>query len=271
MRKSAVVLSFLLVHGMISAQDKIVTGRVVNERGDGIEYVSIGIPKDTVFTVSDNQGYFRLSLPAGKTEDIVFRHVSYETFSVSPEYCYRAKDDMAVTLVDNVLPEAVVFPDAGKTVTVLGKGVRWVGCSFGLVNGLGNLKDEEWGSIERIRKPTRIDRAELEARLSDAQKAVLSFVIYKVGSKESEFTPMQHVPVYQTIYDTDGKKTLVFDEIETLILEPGRYYFAIRFVEFIGKGSLDCQGYFKSAYERSDELRIPLSLGLKVTGTEYDR
>ena len=31
---------------------------------------------------------------------------------------------------------------------------------FGLGNGLGNLKDEEWGSFERIRKPTRIDRAE---------------------------------------------------------------------------------------------------------------
>ena len=48
-------MSFLLVHGLVSAQDIVVTGRVVNERGDGIEYVSIGIPKDTVFTVSDTQ------------------------------------------------------------------------------------------------------------------------------------------------------------------------------------------------------------------------
>ena len=271
MRRLSIILSLLLIQGVVSAQDKVVTGRVVNERGDGIEYVSIGIPKDTVFTVSDTQGYFRLLIPAGKTEDVVFKHVSYETSSVSPEYCYSADDDMIVTLADNILPEAVVFPDAGKPVTVLGKGVRWAGCSFGLGNGLGNLKDEEWGSFERIRKPTRIDRAEIEARLYNAQKAVLSFVIYKVDSKESEFIPMQHVPVYQTIYDTDGKKNLVFDEIETLILEPGRYYFAIRFVEFIGKGSLDCQGYFKSAYDRNDDFKMPLSIGLKVTGTEYGR
>ena len=106
MRRLAFVLSCLLVHGLVFAQDKIVAGRVVNERGDGIEYVSIGIPKDTVYTVSDTQGYFRLLIPDGKTEDVVFKHVSYETFSISPEYCYSVADDMIVTLVDNVLPEA---------------------------------------------------------------------------------------------------------------------------------------------------------------------
>ena len=103
---------------------------VVNARYATTMYVSIGIPKDTVFTVSDTQGYFRLLIPSGKTEDVVFKHVSYETFSISPEYCYSVDDDMIVTLADNVLPEAVVFPDAGKTVTVLGKGVRWAGLSI---------------------------------------------------------------------------------------------------------------------------------------------
>lgn len=161
MRRLSIILSLLLIQGVVSAQDKVVTGRVVNERGDGIEYVSIGIPKDTVFTVSDTQGYFRLLIPDGKTEDVVFKHVSYETFSISPEYCYSVADGMIVTLVDNALPEAVVFPDAGKTVTVLGKGVRWAGASFGLCNDWGGLKDDEWGSLEKIRKPTRIDRAEI--------------------------------------------------------------------------------------------------------------
>ena len=162
------------------------------------------------------------------------------------------------------------FPDAGKTVTVLGKGVRWAGCSFGLCNDWGGLKDDEWGSHEKIRKPTRIDRAEIIAELSDAQKAVISFVIYQVDGKDN-YIPMQHVPVYQTILDSDGKKNLVFEEPETLILEPGQYYFAIRFVEFVGKGSFNCLGYFKNAYDRNDNFKMPLSIGLKVTGTEYGR
>ena len=270
MRRLSIILSLLLIQGLVFAQDKVVTGRVVNERGDGIEYASIGIPKDTVFTVSDAQGYFRILIPAGKTEDVVFNHVSYESFSVSPEYCYNTTDDLIVTLVDNILPEAVVFPDAGRPITVLGKGVRWAGCSFGLGNGLGGIKDEEWGSIETIRKPTRIDRAEIVAKLIDAQKAVLSFVIYQVDDNEN-FIPMQHIPVYQTILDSEGRRNLVFEEPETLILEPGKYYFAIRFVEFMGNGTLDCLGYFKSAYDRSTKRTVPLSLGLKVIGTEYSR
>lgn len=77
--------------------------------------------------------------------------------------------------------------------------------------------------------------------------------------------------VYQTILDSDGKKNLVFEEPETLILEPGQYYFAIRFVEFVGKGSFNCLGYFKNAYDRNDDFKMPLSIGLKVTGTEYGR
>lgn len=270
MRRLSIIISLLLIQNVVSAQDKVVAGRVVNEGGDGIEYVSIGIPKDTVFTVSDAQGYFRILIPAGKTEDVVFKHVSYETFSVSPEYCYSVAGDMIVTLVDHVLPEVVVFPDAGKTVIVLGKGVRWAGCSFGLGNGLGGIKDKEWGSIERLRKPTRIDRAEIVAKLFDAQKAVLSFVVYQVDENGS-FIPMQHIPVYQTILDSEGRRNLVFEEPETLILEPGKYFFAIKFVEFIGNGSLDCLGYFKSGYDRSTNRTVPLSLGLKVIGTEYSK
>lgn len=256
---------------MIFAQDHTIAGKVVNGRGEGIEYVCIGIPKDTVYTVSDTEGNFRLNVPEGKTEDIVFRHVSYETFSLPADYCYKITDSLTVTLIDNVLPEVVVLPGKGKPVTVLGKGVRWAGCWFGLANKFGGLKDEEWGSIEKIRKPTRIDRAELFSRLFDAQKAVLSFVIYQVDDKETTFTPVQHVPVYQTIFDSDGQKNLVFEESETLILEPGKYYFAVKFVEFVGEGSLDCQAYFKGAYDKRDSLKVPLSLGLKVTGYEYDR
>lgn len=34
---------------------------------------------------------------------------------------------------------------------------------------------------------------------------------------------------------------------EVLLLNPGTYYFAIRFVEFEGDGALICKGYFKGA------------------------
>lgn len=263
--------TFLLLYSLFaSAQSHhTISGRVVNEHGQGIEYVNIGIPKDTVFTVSDINGYFSLDIPEGKTEDIRFFHVSYESVSLAPEHYYSTEGSLTVSMVYNAIPEVVVLPRKEKSTTILGKGVRWAGASFGLSNCYGGIKDDEWGSLVTIRKPTRVDRAELEAKLSEAEIAVLSFVIYKVDKNDKTYTPVQHMPVYQSVLPEAGWKNLVFEEPEVLILDPGKYYFAVRFVEFIGKGSLDCRGYFKNAYDREDDFKMPLSIGLKVIGVEY--
>lgn len=261
----------LLCRNSFAQESRILSGRVVNEKGQGVEYVSIGIPKDTVYTVSDTAGYFSIRIPEGKDKAILFKHVSYELFELKPEFYYSANGNMTVTLINSALPEAIVTPRKEKAVTILGKGVRWAGCSFGLSNSLGSLKDQEWGSMVTIKKTTRVDKAEIEATLRDAEKAVLSFVVYRIDGRKEDFINVQHTPVYQSITVEEGCKNLIFEEPETIILDPGRYYFAIRFVEFDGRGSLDCKGYFKSAYDRNDNLTVPISLGLKVYGTEYDR
>ena len=265
-----VPIALLFFSFIVNAQSyHTIFGRVVNEHGEGIEYVSIGIPKDSVFTVSDIDGYFSLKIPEGKNEDIRFFHVSYESVSLPPGRYYSAKDSLFISMVYIALPEVVVVPRKEKSTTILGKGVRWAGASFGLSNSYGGIKDEEWGSLVSIRKPTRVDKAELEAKLDEADRAVLSFVIYKVDKENKSYVPVQHMPVYQSLTIDDGWKKLVFNEPETLILEPGKYYFAVRFVEFVGKGALVCKGYFKNAYDRGDDFKMPLSLGLRVIGTEY--
>ena len=58
------------------------SGRVTDGNGDGIEYVSIGVPNDTIFTVSDVNGYFRFQLPGNDTRAIVFSHLSYDPFTL---------------------------------------------------------------------------------------------------------------------------------------------------------------------------------------------
>lgn len=267
------LLSISILHITIIANaksDHMIFGRVVNEQGQGIEYVNIGIPKDTVFTVSDINGYFSLNVPEGKTQNIRFFHVSYESVSMAPDLYYSTEDCLIVHMVYNALPEVVVMPRKEKSTTILGKGVRWAGASFGLCNDFdGDIKDDEWGSLVSIRKPTRVYKAELEAKLEEAEKAVLSFVKYKVDKNDRAYTPVQHIPVYQTLTLEDSWKNLIFEEPEILVLEPGKYYCAVRFVEFVGKGSLVCKGYFKNAYDRADDFKMPLSIGLRVTGTEY--
>lgn len=246
-------------------------GRVVDEQGRGIEYVNIGIPKDTVYTVSDSDGYFSLKVPEGKTEDIRFSHVSYESVFLTPEQYYSTNDSLMVSMIYNVLPEVVVKPGKEKATTILGKGVRWAGANFGFANCYDGIKDEEWGSLVTIRKPTLVETAELEVKLEEAEKAVLSFVIYKVDKDDKTYTPVQHIPVYQPVTHEEGWKKLIFEEPEILILEPGKYYCAVKFVEFIGKGTLHFKGYFKNAYDREGVYKMPFSIGLLVTGVEYEK
>ena len=263
-------LAVILHCAFLNAQDiRTFSGRVIDSNGDGIEYVSIGVPNDTIFTVSDINGYFRFRLPDSDTRGIVFNHLSYDPFTLDPPESGSGTEGLIITLDYHELPEAVVLPDKGKTVTVLGKGVRWAGAGFGLSNAEGGILNEEWGSKVRLRKPTRIEKAELECKLGDVDKAVLSFVIYKMTGDSTAYVPVQHIPVYQTILPGDDYETLVFEEPEVLLLDPGTYYFAVKFVEFEGNGALICKGYFKGAYSRGDDFSMPLSIGLKVTGIEF--
>lgn len=263
-------LAVILHCAFLNAQDvRTFSGRVTDSNGDGIEYVSIGVPNDTIFTVSDINGYFRFQLPVSDTRGIVFSHLSYDPFTLDPPDAGSGTEGLSITLDYHELPEAVVLPDDGKIVTVLGKGVRWAGAGFGLSNSLGGILNEEWGSKVRLRKPTRIAKAELECKLEDVDKAVLSFVIYKITGDSTAYVPVQHIPVYQTILPGDDYENLVFEEPEVLLLDPGTYYFAVRFVEFEGNGALICKGYFKGAYSRGDDFSMPLSIGLKVTGIEF--
>lgn len=41
-----------------------VSGNILNERGEKVEYVSIGFNRDSVGTISDGEGHFSLKIPA---------------------------------------------------------------------------------------------------------------------------------------------------------------------------------------------------------------
>ena len=80
LRLALVIISFVAsVKGL--AQTTI-RGHVVNEQGKAIEYVSIGIDEDSVGVISDAQGHFTLTIPAGRRDDLTFTHVSYQTTAI---------------------------------------------------------------------------------------------------------------------------------------------------------------------------------------------
>ena len=62
--KKTIITILLALAAMAGQAQTKVKGHVVNERGETVEYVSIGIEEDSVGVISDVQGHFALTIPA---------------------------------------------------------------------------------------------------------------------------------------------------------------------------------------------------------------
>ena len=77
----AMLIAIMTAASTVSAQT-IVKGHVVNERGESVEYVSIGFENDSVGVISDAKGHFELTIPAGRKTELSFSHVSFFTTEI---------------------------------------------------------------------------------------------------------------------------------------------------------------------------------------------
>ena len=118
----AMLIAMMTIASPVSAQT-IVKGHVVNERGESVEYVSIGFENDSVGVISDAKGHFELTIPAGRKDELSFSHVSYLTAEVSYEE-YAKNDELTVVLKDKVVELAeVMIGKKNKPKTIVGKGI----------------------------------------------------------------------------------------------------------------------------------------------------
>lgn len=98
--------AIMTIASSVSAQTTV-KGNVVNERGESIEYVSIGFENDSVGVISDAKGHFVLTIPAGRKRELSFSHVSYLTTEIPYEE-YSKSDELTVVLKDKVVELAEV-------------------------------------------------------------------------------------------------------------------------------------------------------------------
>ena len=82
MNKPTITAILLALITMTGWAQTTVKGHVVNERDENVEYVSIGIEEDSVGVISDAQGHFTLTIPAGRKDELTFTHVSYQTATI---------------------------------------------------------------------------------------------------------------------------------------------------------------------------------------------
>ena len=241
----AMLIAVITAASPVSAQT-LVKGHVVNERGETVEYVSIGFEEDSVGTISDAKGNFELEIPNNRKNDLVFTHVSFQK-TIVPYETYADGHELTVTLKDKVVELAeVVVGRKGKPHTLSGK--SWIRTST--AGFRGNCKgDIEWGPIFKNRKDYLLTDIMVSIDKCEYEECLLSFNCYEVRDKK--FVNVMNKPIYKRVTPADNGKQLYVSPAESVVLKgKKKYCVTISVVDMKGNGSLSFPANFKSSYAR---------------------
>ena len=269
--KRVLIFAILIAIMTIVSAQTIVKGHVVNERGETVEYVSIGFEEDSVGTISDAKGNFELEIPNNRKNDLVFTHVSFQKTIVLYE-TYANGQQLTVTMKDKVVELAeVVVGKKNKPQKIAGKAISGPVASF---RGKGKIDGTEWGPVFKSKKDYVISDILLTIKGSSYQWCVLSFNIYEIQG--SKFLNILNKPIYQRIEKSDGKQQPDIQPEETIILTgKKKYYISVMVVDSDRYGILDMQSQFKTSYARNitkgKKRKLPIGPAIMVQGYKIEK
>ncbi len=277
----------LLLPVMLFAQERVsVKGRIIDEKGDAVEYVQLGVPKLEIGTISTADGRFEIEVPCDTLE---FFHVSYQPASYPVT---GPSDDVVIVLLEQELPPSLIIGGNTKERYLLRPGTKILGnmgvISFSLQNG--RSEGRELGSVAQVRRPFLLQDILLSVHSNHIPGCVASINIYRIEGKKESFVNVLRKPIYFPVAVTDEPQPLDIQPEESLLLEPGKYFVAFQIVgydeqaleDFLAKPeaerafwemSMDFIIHFKSSYVREVALGemkpLPVNIGIAVKGLEY--
>lgn len=275
MKKNCFLLYFILCSIMVCGQSKIhVKGKIVDENGKEIEYVSLGVLNDSVGTVTDRHGRFSIDIPKWKHAAITLTHIAYKT-SVVPyeQYCNR-KDSLIIHMKEDehAIQEFQVTGTKGKTCQIKSSGIKIPGALMGFA-GIKN-KGKEVGSVISTKKKTYlIKQVSFPVRVCSYSKCILRMNVYDITEK-GKFNNILQKPVYIDILKTNDKFTEIIKPEENIVLEPEKkYYVSLEFIDSESDGYLYFPVYFSKSilrYQSQGKFKsIPANIGMKIEGMEF--
>ena len=281
------ILALLVLPVCALAQKSFnIQGRIINEKGEAVEYVQVGIPKLNIGTVSTVDGHFKINVPADTLE---FHHVSYQAARVPVT---GDADDLVIVLHELELPPVVLIAGETKEKYLVRPGRNLLGNkgSISIVLATREFKGGELGSVARTKKKFKIKDIEFTVRDNSIPDCVASINIYRIEDKMESFVNVLNKPIYFNVPVSKTPQKLVVHPSETVMLEPGKYFIAFQIVgcnkealeAYLAKPEKD-RGlnemkmttaiYLKSSYLRENALakmqHIPINIGIAVKGLEY--
>lgn len=278
-------LALLLLSFCVHAQERVpVRGRIVNGRGEPVEYVQVGIPKLQTGSISTADGHFEITVPA---DTLQFFHVSYQTGSY---VVTGPADDVVIVLHENELSPAVFIAGNTKEKYLLRPGTKIFGNGGVLVfePKTGSTKGVEIGSVAQTKKPFLVQDIRFGIWQNSIPECVVSVNIYRIESED--FVNVLQKPIYVNVAESEQPQEFHIQPEETILLEPGRYYISFQIVDCNEKAleeylqvpeserdwsqmRLSTILYFKGSYTRKAALgkmeHCPVNIGMVVKGLEY--
>lgn len=281
----AIALS--LLPALLSAQEHVtVKGRIINEQGEAVEYVQLGVPKLQIGSISAADGCFEIDMPCDTLE---FFHVSYQRAAYPVT---GPADDVVIVLHEQELPPAIFIGGDTKEKYLLKPGTGLLK-SVGIITTSmrsGHPSGREIGSVAQTKKPFLVKNILLTVRSNHIPSCVASINIYRIEGKKESFVNVLHKPIYFDVAVSNDPQDYDIRPEETLLLEPGKYFIAFQIVgcnnealqAFLAKTqeeqefwemSIDFNIYLKSSYVREVALgemeHLPVNIGVAVKGLEY--
>ena len=286
--KFALAAIFLPV--LLAAQEQVsVRGKIVDEKGEPVEYVQVGVPERHIGTISTVDGQFEISIPIDTLE---FFHVSYQTarYPVTGPV-----DNLVIVLHDNELPPAVFIGGNTREKYLLRPGKSILKNMGSIVANLHEGEGAiggELGSVATAKKPFLIKDIQFTVKSNSIPKCVASINVYRIEGKPVTFTNILHKPIYFNIDISDLPRKNNIQPDEPILLEPGKYFISFQIVAVdedlmrklqdtpeservhaFGPYFASFPVYLKSSYTRSAAMGkmeyVPVNIGVSVKGLEY--
>ena len=280
-------LAALLLPVLLFAQENVkIKGRIVNEQGEAVEYVQIGLPKRQIGTISTVDGRFEIDIPCDTLE---FFHVSYQPAAYPVT---GPAEDVVIVFHEQELPPAVFIGGDTKEKYLLRPGMN-VLKNMGVVSTdlrSGHPSGRELGSVAHVKKPFLVNDIQLTVLNNHIPGCVASINVYRIEGKRESFVNVLHRPIYFDVPVSDEPQDFDIRPEETLLLEPGKYFIAFQVVgcddealqDFLSKPkeertleemTMDFPIFLKSSYIREVALGgmeyVPVNIGVAVKGLEY--
>ena len=286
MRIKLILVALLLSVALFAQKRVTVKGRVVNEKGEAVEYVQLGVPKLQVGTVSTADGRFEIEVPCDTLE---FYHVSYEPAAYPVT---GPANDIVIVLRERELPPALAIAGKTKEKYLVRPGVKVLGdmAQGGIHYSGGEKKGYEVGSIANTRKPFLVRDIQFTIQSNDIPGCVAAINIYRIEGEQESFVNVLHRPIYVEVPLSQTRQYFDVQPGEMILLEPGKYFIGFQIIDADkeavrkyretpeserkpGDMCMYMTLYFKSSYERDFALgemhHYPVNIGIAVKGLEY--